>query len=89
LAKRHFTIDSTRAGNALDHAFKSFESDPKAFIASAMDLLDVEPTSGALHNLPEPDYDDTGFLPRPELERELRKKLAGRNPVVTVLGDGG
>ncbi|WP_332681763.1 tetratricopeptide repeat protein [Bosea sp. (in: a-proteobacteria)] len=73
----------------LDHAFKNFESDPKAFIASAINALDVEPAAGTLHNLPEPDYDDTGFLPRPDLEKELRKKLSGRNPVVTVLGDGG
>ena len=42
-----------------------------------------------LHNLPKADYDDTGFLPRPKLEAELKKKIFGRHPIITVLGDGG
>lgn len=42
-----------------------------------------------LNNLPAPDYEDTGFVTRPALERELKRKILSRHPVVTVLGEGG
>lgn len=42
-----------------------------------------------LNNLPRVEYDDTGFVPRPKLEADLKKKILGRHPVVTVLGEGG
>jgi hypothetical protein len=51
-------------------------------------LLDLHPTE-VLNNLPRVDYDDTGFVPRFKLEADLKKKILGRHPVVTVLGEGG
>jgi cold shock CspA family protein/tetratricopeptide (TPR) repeat protein len=41
------------------------------------------------HNLPPPDFDETGFLGRREQVNQLRKLLVGPYPVVTVFGDGG
>lgn len=74
---------------ALHKSYIQYTDDPTAFVATSVRFLD-DPTYGdVLNNLPVPDYDDTGFLPRPELERELKKKLAGRHPVITVLGEGG
>lgn len=70
--------------------FQSYNQNPESFLQKAIPLLDEEDASGeVLNNLPVPDYDDTGFLPRPELEKELRKKILGRHPVITVLGEGG
>lgn len=42
-----------------------------------------------LNNLPQPDYEDTGFLGRREQVDELKKAIRGPFPVVTVLGVGG
>lgn len=42
-----------------------------------------------LNNLPQPDFDDTGFMGRKEKVEELKKAVAGPYPVVTVLGVGG
>lgn len=42
-----------------------------------------------LNNLPQADYEDTGFLGRREQIDELRKAISGPYPVITVLGVGG
>jgi LuxR family glucitol operon transcriptional activator len=66
-----------------------YSSDPQAFVRQAVLMLDEEPPSETLNNLPPPDYDDTGFLPRPKLEKQLKSKILGRHPVITVIGEGG
>jgi LuxR family glucitol operon transcriptional activator len=73
----------------LNRIYRQYNDDPEIFIGKAVSLLDEDLFSETLNNLPVPDYDDTGFLPRPKLEWELRKKILGRHPVVTVLGEGG
>ena len=70
-------------------AYQNYNNDPAAFVSSSISLLDSEPSGETLNNLPTPDYDDTGFFPRPSLEKDLKKKLLGRHPVITVLGEGG
>ncbi|MDD2325744.1 MAG: hypothetical protein PHW63_07075 [Alphaproteobacteria bacterium] len=73
----------------LSKIYKKYAENPEAFIAQSVTLLDDSPSGEVLNNLPIPDYDDTGFLPRPDLEKELKKKILGRHPVITVLGEGG
>lgn len=41
------------------------------------------------HNLPLPEFDDTGFLGRAADRRELTKLLLSPHPVVSVVGEGG
>ena len=41
------------------------------------------------HNLPFPDYDETGFLGRVSDRREIRKHLLAAHPVITIVGEGG
>lgn len=41
------------------------------------------------NNLPFTDYDDTGFIGREEKKKEIKKRLYGRYPVITIIGDGG
>lgn len=73
----------------LGRAYTEYAADPTSFIQRSVEFLDEPPQPQVMHNLPLPDYDDTGFLPRPELERDLKKKILGRHPVVTLLGEGG
>lgn len=43
-----------------------------------------------LHNLPEPDYDETGFVGRQdEISRLLSALKTGRDNIITVTGEGG
>lgn len=73
----------------LCHALKQFQEDPTSFLTKTVTFFDEPTFTEVLNNLPNPDYDDTGFLSRPELEADLAKKIRGRHPVVTVLGEGG
>jgi tetratricopeptide (TPR) repeat protein/cold shock CspA family protein len=73
----------------LTKTYLQYSKSPETLVAQSVQFLDEEINEGALSNLPTPDYDDTGFLPRPKLERELKQKILGRHPVITVLGDGG
>jgi len=66
-----------------------FSKDPSSFTSKSIEFLDDPIAEAVLHNLPTPEHDDTGFLPRPDLERELKKRILGRHPVVTILGEGG
>lgn len=42
-----------------------------------------------IHNLPEPDFDDTGFIGRADEIIDIKRRLKGNNKVVTILGNGG
>ena len=41
------------------------------------------------HNLPLPDYDETGFLGRNQDRSAVRKHLLAAHPIVTIVGEGG
>jgi LuxR family transcriptional regulator, glucitol operon activator len=73
----------------LSETYAEYTNNPASFIERSVTFLDDPTYSEVLNNLPVPDYDDTGFLPRPTLESDLKKKLIGRHPVITVLGEGG
>lgn len=47
-----------------------------------------EPTK-VLHNLPQVEFDDTGFVGRDRDIQDLKRALKGSYPVVTVVGEGG
>lgn len=44
---------------------------------------------GPQHNLPVPDFDETGFFGRQEQLRQIKKAIKGPYPVISILGDGG
>ena len=41
------------------------------------------------HNLPLPDFDDTGYIGREEDIERIQKAIKGPYPVITILGEGG
>jgi LuxR family glucitol operon transcriptional activator len=67
----------------------TYTEKPQSLVEQAIQYLKDFGSVEAYNNLPVPDYEDTGFFPRQKLEAELRKKILGRHPVITVLGDGG
>ncbi len=73
----------------LSEVQQRYSKDPESIAEAAVRHLDTFDFSETFHNLPLPDYEDTGFFPRQKLEKELKRKILGRHPVITVLGDGG
>lgn len=74
---------------SLYSTYKKYGQNPEELLNISVSLWDEPVTGQVLNNLPVPDYDDTGFQPRRALESDLKKKILGRHPVITVLGDGG
>lgn len=60
-----------------------------AFVLGLTVQLPTDPTNEPQHNLPIPDFDETGFLGRNSELRRIKKALLGPYPVVSILGDGG
>jgi len=51
--------------------------------------LPAPPKDRISHNLPIPDFDETGFMGRSDHLRSLRNILEGPYPVISIIGEGG
>jgi len=51
--------------------------------------LPTAASTGPMHNLPVPDFDETGFFGRKAQVARIKKIVRGPYPVVSILGDGG
>lgn len=73
----------------LENSINLIEKNPNVFYEKMpnFDLLYIH--DQIENNLPLVDYDDTGFIGREDKKSEIRKKLYGRYPVITIIGDGG
>jgi cold shock CspA family protein/Tfp pilus assembly protein PilF len=69
-------------------ARKELDRDPD-FFASLTIPDSVDENTKVLHNLPQAEFDDTGFVARDRELNDLRRALGGSYPVVTVVGEGG
>jgi tetratricopeptide (TPR) repeat protein len=63
-------------------------SDP-SYVLGLTITLPADPERGPQHNLPIPDFDETGFFGRRDEVRRIKKAIKGAYPVVSILGDGG
>lgn len=60
-----------------------------SFVLGLTVELPIDPLNQPQHNLPVPDFDETGFFGRTAELKRIKKALLGAYPVVSVLGDGG
>lgn len=75
-----------RSWSELRRTMTQLQSDPTWEPA----MIGIADESVVLHNLPLPDYDETGLIGREKEVKELVSLLKrGREPVVTVTGEGG
>jgi LuxR family glucitol operon transcriptional activator len=72
----------------LSETMERLSGDPSYVLGLTINLLADAPT-GPQHNLPIPDFDETGFFGRQDQLRRIKKAIKGAYPVVSVLGDGG
>jgi len=64
------------------------DEDP-SFVFSVTIPEEEEEKSYVFHNLPLPDFDESGFIGRRDDTEQVKKLLLGNNRVVSILGDGG
>jgi LuxR family glucitol operon transcriptional activator len=68
---------------------KKIESDPSYVFTLTLPAIDHQKIGqNVIHNLPMPDFDETGFIGRKNDVDDI-KKLIFSNKVVSVIGDGG
>lgn len=72
----------------LKRTLDCLKADPSYVLGLTINLP-ADPERGPQHNLPIPDFDETGFFGRQEELRRVKKAIKGPYPVVSVLGDGG
>ena len=73
---------------ATDEVVVRLQQEP-SFVLGLTVELPVDPLKQPQHNLPIPDFDETGFFGRAAELKRIKKALLGAYPVVSVLGDGG
>jgi tetratricopeptide (TPR) repeat protein/cold shock CspA family protein len=73
---------------SLSETMERLTQNPSYVLSLTIDLP-VDPVAGPQHNLPIPDFDETGFFGRKDKLRRIKKAIKGAYPVVSVLGDGG
>ncbi|WP_327423856.1 NB-ARC domain-containing protein [Streptomyces sp. NBC_01230] len=72
----------------LNRALRKLGEDPAYVLGLTINLV-TDPDNAPQHNLPAPEFDETGFFGRrKELDR-IKKAIKGAYPVVSILGDGG
>lgn len=81
---RHNSSDWPEVQSILDR----LENDP-SFVLGLTISLPADPDNVPQHNLPVPDFDETGFFGRQGELRRIKKAIKGAYPVVSILGDGG
>jgi len=85
---RQLTLSLTSGWMQVRETMRELRQNPD--YASSVQIPDYfEEPSTTLHNLPSPDFDDTGFLGRSKEVESLRKALLGAYPIITVRGEGG
>ncbi|SHK71716.1 NB-ARC domain-containing protein [Epilithonimonas mollis] len=68
---------------------KKIENDPSYVLTLSLPSLEYQtPETKVIHNLPLPDFDETGFIGRKNDIDDI-KKLVFSNKVVSIIGDGG
>jgi len=63
--------------------------DDPSFVLGLTVQLRADEDSGPFHNLPVPDFDETGFVGRGNAVRQIKRAVLGPWPAVSILGDGG
>lgn len=68
--------------------WEKLQADPSYVLGLTIQLR-TDPIEEPFHNLPVPDFDETGFMGRANAVRQITKHVLGPWPAISILGDGG
>lgn len=71
----------------LSEAKKQIAQSPEYLLRTEVPI--IPDSSTTTHNLPIPDFDETGFIGRKAIVERVKKACTGVYPVVTIVGEGG
>lgn len=73
----------------LEGTMRRLENDPSYVLTLKLPEMPWETVKAVPHNLPLPEFDDTGFIGRIKDRNDLTKLIMGHHQIVTILGEGG
>lgn len=73
----------------LNDSISLVKSNPNYFYEHTPNFNSVYISPSVEHNLPMVDYEDTGFVGREDVKRQIIKKLKSAHPIISIIGDGG
>ncbi|NSM26330.1 AAA family ATPase [Shewanella sp. ZOR0012] len=71
----------------IDETLNKLKEDP-SFVLS-LDILNYDDDESINHNLPIPDFDETGLIGRDKEVEQVKKLCLGGFPVISIVGEGG
>lgn len=71
----------------LRETLKRIETDPSFVLG--LSIPTPEATEKVSHNLPLPDFDETGLIGRDAIVKQVKKLCLGSFPVISIVGEGG
>lgn len=71
----------------LRNSLARIQADPSYVLGLRIPSSEADKTNS--HNLPFPDFDETGFIGRNDVINQLTKLCLGPYPVITIVGEGG
>ena len=72
----------------LTRTLSRLKKEPSFVLSQQIPVYEQDVSSGR-HNLPTPDFDETGFLGRKQQVSDLIRHCLGPYPVITIVGEGG
>lgn len=76
--------------NELKKTRDKLKNNPQKLIVETTFTPEIDDTTNIYHNLPVPEFDDTGYIGRKKEIRELMKLVeSDKNQIMTVVGNGG
>jgi hypothetical protein len=77
-----------RIWSQLKATLQKLTSNPSHVLAGSIPAFEAQDETRS-HNLPIPDFDETGFIGRRDLLTQLTRHCLGPYPVITLVGEGG
>lgn len=81
--------DDAASWSTLSETMKRISENPAYVLGLTPAWRVEEPPGTPFHNLPIPEFDETGFFGRREELKKLKKLIKGNYAIVSVLGNGG
>jgi Tfp pilus assembly protein PilF len=85
--KKLLSSDNSIMWANIDETIRKLDKDPSFVLA--LDIVNYDDDDSINHNLPIPDFDETGLIGRDKEVEQVKQLCLGGFPVISIVGEGG